>query len=152
MPLPLGHAVFVYSEEQLIALMSDGILARPVDTPPELWRKTHQGCSGGKQRRGMRGGSRQDGLMERRRFEPCLHSVVMGNVRCLSNKMDKAMVQTRSHTEYRECSMMCFTETWLHRDITDQSVSVDGFHTIQADQDCTESGKWKGRGLAVLVT
>ena len=46
---------------------------------------------------------------------------------------------------------MCFTETWLHRDISDQNVSVDGFHTVLSDRDCTESGKRKGGGLAVLV-
>ena len=78
-------------------------------------------------------------------------SVVMGNVRSLSNKMDELTALTRSHPEYCECSLMCFTETWLHRDITDQNVSVEGFHTVRADRDCTESGKWKGGGLAVLV-
>ena len=46
---------------------------------------------------------------------------------------------------------MCFTETWLHRDITDHIVSVDGFHTIRADRDCIESGKRKGGGVAVFV-
>ena len=89
--------------------------------------------------------------MERRRFKPCLTSVVMGNVQSLSNKMDELTALTRSHTEYWECSLMCFTETWLHRDISDQNVSVDGFHTVLSDRDCTESGKRKGGGLAVLV-
>ena len=50
--------------------------------------------------------------------------------------------------EYRECSLMCFTKTWLHRDIVDQNVAVDGFHTVRADQDCTESGKWEGGGAS----
>ena len=58
MPLPQGHAVFVYFGEQLIALLPAGIVARPADIPPELWRKTHGGCRGGKQHWGMRGGSR----------------------------------------------------------------------------------------------
>ena len=75
----------------------------------------------------------------------------MGNVRSLSNKMDELTALTRSHREYRECSLMCFTETWLHRDITDHIVSVDGFHTIRADRDCIESGKRKGGGVAVFV-
>ena len=84
--------------------------------------------------------------MERRRFKPCLPSVVMGNVRSLSAVSSSILLLTRSHTEYRECSLMCFTETWLHRDITDQNLSVDGFHTVRADRDCTVSGKQKGGG------
>ena len=60
MPLSPGHAAFVYSGEQLIALMPAGVVARPAEIPPELWRKTHWGCRGGKQRRGMSGGSRRD--------------------------------------------------------------------------------------------
>ena len=75
----------------------------------------------------------------------------MGNVWSFSNKMDKLTVLTQSHTEYRECSLMCFTETWLHRDITDQNVSMDGFYTVWANLDGTESAKWKGGGLAVPV-
>ena len=51
--------------------------------------------------------------MERRRFKPCLPSVVMGNVWSLSNKMDELTALTRNHMEYRECSLMCFTETCL---------------------------------------
>ena len=49
--------------------------------------------------------------MERRRFKPCLSSVVMGNVWSLSNKMDKLTALTQSHMVYQECSLMCFTET-----------------------------------------
>ena len=64
----LGHAVFVYSGEQLTALIPAGIVTRPADIPPELWRKTHLGCRVGKQRQRMRGGLRGDGLMERGRF------------------------------------------------------------------------------------
>ena len=85
--------------------------------------------------------------MERRRFKPCLPSVVMGNVRSLSNKMDELTALTQSHPEYRECSLMCFTETWLHRDITDLNVSVDGFHTVRADRDCTRAVRGKAGGL-----
>ena len=88
--------------------------------------------------------------MERRRFKLGLPYVVMGNVGSLSDKMDELMALTRSHPDYYERSLMCFTETWVHRDITDHIVFVDGFHTVRADRD-TDSGKWKGGGLAVLV-
>ena len=138
MPPTPGHAAFVYSGEQLIALMPAGLVARPADLPPDLWRKTHRGCRGGKQRHGR--GSGRDGRLERRRFKPCLPSIVMGHVQSLNNKMDELTALTRSHAVYRECSLMCFTKTWLHRDITDPIVSVDGFHTVRADRDDREGG------------
>ena len=149
MPPAPGHAAFVYSGEQLIALMQAGMVARPADLPPDLWRKTHRGCRGGKQRRGRR--LTRNVRLERRKFKPCLPSTVMGNVQSLNNKMDELTALTRSHSVYRECSLMCFTETWLNMDITDPIVSVDGFHTVRADRDCTKSGKRKGGGLAILV-
>ncbi len=75
----------------------------------------------------------------------------MGNVRSLANKMEELTALARSQTEYRECSLMCFTETWLHQDIPNDNVSIDGFQTVRADRDSTGSGKRKGGGLAVLV-
>ena len=75
----------------------------------------------------------------------------MGNVRSLGNKMDELTVLTWSHQEYRECSLMIFTESWLHTDTPDHNVSTEGFHTVRADRDCTTSGKRKGGGLAVYV-
>ncbi|XP_049927755.1 uncharacterized protein LOC126407114 [Epinephelus moara] len=89
--------------------------------------------------------------MEKRRYKPCLPSLIMGNVRSLANKMDELTAVTKSQKEYRECSLMCFNETWLHQDIPDNNVSISGFQTVRADRDCTESGKRKGGGLAVLV-
>lgn len=47
-------------------------------------------------------------------FKPCLHSLIMSKVRSLANKMDELTALARSQKEYRECSLMCFTETWLH--------------------------------------
>ncbi|KAJ8390513.1 hypothetical protein AAFF_G00103100 [Aldrovandia affinis] len=63
----------------------------------------------------------------------------MGNVRSLANKMDELTALARSQAEFRECSIMCFTESWLHKDIPDNNVSVDGFQTVRGDRDCIES-------------
>ena len=46
---------------------------------------------------------------------------------------------------------MIFTESWRHTDVPDHNVSTEGFHNVQADRDCTTSGKRKGGGLAVYV-
>ncbi|KAL6486684.1 hypothetical protein MHYP_G00060760 [Metynnis hypsauchen] len=61
----------------------------------------------------------------------------MGNVRSLGNKMDELTALASSQREYREC--MCFSETWLHQDIPDDNVSIDGFQTIRANRGCIES-------------
>ncbi|KAI4883080.1 hypothetical protein NFI96_000510 [Prochilodus magdalenae] len=68
--------------------------------------------------------------------------------------MDELTALAMSQKEYRQCSLMCFSETWLHQDIPDDNVSITGFQgggVVRADRDCTESGKRKGGGLAVLV-
>ena len=92
----------VYTREQLLALCSTGKLTgyKP-DVPPELKRR----------KRG-----RRSGVMcrnKKKRFKPTLPTVITGNVRSIYNKMDELTALTRHQREYRECSMMLFTETWL---------------------------------------
>lgn len=83
-------------------------------------------------------------------FKACLPSIILGNVRLLANEMDELTALTRSQREYRECSLMCFTESRMHRGIPDGSGQC-GFHSVRADRDRATSSKQKGRGLAVLV-
>ncbi|XP_072139306.1 juxtaposed with another zinc finger protein 1b isoform X2 [Mobula birostris] len=99
---------------------------RAANTPAEIWRKTHRGCRAGSQRRGKRTGSRQQRLTEKRSS--------------VGNKMEELTALARSQRTFRESSVMCFTETWLHEDIPDQNLSTDGFQTVRADRKCTESG------------
>ncbi|KAI3370023.1 hypothetical protein L3Q82_024817 [Scortum barcoo] len=55
---------------------------------------------------------------------------------------------TRLQREYRECSLMHFTETWLNHLTPDSLVQLDGgFHLVRADRDIRESGKKKGGEL-----
>ncbi|XP_025758196.1 uncharacterized protein LOC112843545 [Oreochromis niloticus] len=131
--------------------MPAGVSVRPTDVPAEIWRKTHWGCRGGRQKRRRKETTRQLRLEVRRRHKPCLPSIVMGNVRLLSNKIDELSVLVRSQREYRECSLMCFTESWMHQNIPDDNASMEGFHTVRADRDSITSGKRKGGGLAVFV-
>ncbi|KAI3377608.1 hypothetical protein L3Q82_008438 [Scortum barcoo] len=74
----------------------------------------------------------------------------MGNVRSLPNKMDELAALTRHQREYRECSLLLFTETWLTALTPDTAAELDGFTLLRADRS-KESGKRKGGGLAVLV-
>lgn len=75
----------------------------------------------------------------------------MGNERSLANKMDELAGLVRTQRVYRESSVLCLTETWLHEDTPNSNVTVDGFLTVRADRTHRESGRRKGGGLAILV-
>ncbi|TWW76585.1 hypothetical protein D4764_13G0012470 [Takifugu flavidus] len=64
----------------------------------------------------------------------------MGNMRSLPNKMDELSALTRLQREYRECSLMCFTETWLNGLSSDSHVTLDGFQLVRADRKANEGG------------
>ena len=75
----------------------------------------------------------------------------MENVRSLGNKTDELAALIKTQKEYRECSVLCFTETWLHSYIPDHSVVVPSFSTVWADRDVISSGEKMGRGIALYV-
>ncbi len=78
---------------------------------------------------------------KKRRYKPYLPSTTMGNVRSLAIKMDELAALTRSQRDYRESSVLCFTESWPHKNIPDSDMSVDGFQTVRLNRNCRESGK-----------
>lgn len=71
------------------------------------------------------------------------------NVQSLANSLDELTVLARS--QYRECSIISFTETRLHQDIPDDNASVESFQTVRTDRDCTASSKRREGGLALLI-
>ncbi|XP_065817350.1 uncharacterized protein [Labrus bergylta] len=127
-------------EEKLVALCQPRLhpAERP-DIPAELRRK-RRGCRAGVKCR-----------EKKRRYKPSVPSLIMGNVRSLPNKMEELTALTRLQREYRECSIMQFTETWLNELTPDTLVTLDGFHLVRADRSARESGKKKGGGIAMYV-
>lgn len=99
-------------------------------------------------KRGRRGGLRQQ--LRRRGNRPPLPSMILSNVRSLRNKMDKLRLLTRGCFEYRESCIMLFTETWLHPEIPDCCVGIEGFSHIRSDRS-ELSGKSKGGGLCLYI-
>lgn len=59
---------------------------------------------------------RQCQLIERT-LKLCVPSLIMGNMKSLSNKMDEVTALAQSQKYYGEWSLMSFTETWLHQDV-----------------------------------
>ncbi|KAI4895084.1 hypothetical protein NFI96_026219 [Prochilodus magdalenae] len=76
---------------------------------------------------------------------------MMGNVNSLANKTDELAALVRNQRLYRECSLLCLTETWLTGNIPDTNVDIPGFATVRADRDAKLSGKSKGGGLVLFV-
>ena len=130
----------VYTRDQLIALRNN-TTALSLNTewtiPTELKRK----------RRGCRAGRRKQ--ERKRRFRPFIPSIIMGNVRSLANKTDELAALTRHQRDFRECSLLCFTETWLTEKTPDSVVSMEGFKMVRADRNV--AGKRRGGGVAVFV-
>ena len=113
--------------------------ARP-EVLKELRRRRH-GCRAGVKRR-----------VKKRRHRPAVPAIVMGNVRSLGNKTDELAALIKSQRQYHKCSVLCFTEIWLHSHIPDHSVAFPGFSTGWADRNVTSSGKKKGGGIALYMS
>ena len=78
--------------------------------------------------------------------------IIMGNMRSLGNKMDELGTLIKTQREYRECSILCFMETWLHLHFLDHSAAVHGFRTVWADRDIIRRGRKKRGGTALYVS
>ena len=96
--------------------------------PAEILRRT---------RRGVRAGRR---LYEKQCcFRPAVPSIVMGNVRSLPKNSEELAAPTRYQREYRDASVIIFSESWLTLNISDSTVDIDHFHLVRADRTA-ESG------------
>lgn len=134
----LGASPIVYTRDQLLAL---GKPALPPGARPEIPKKRRR-------RRGCRAGIK---AKEReRRHKPAVPAIIMGNVRTLADNMDKVAALINYQREFRECSLLSFTETWLQSHIPDNSVAAPGFVAVRADRDVTGSGE-KGGGIVLYV-
>ncbi|KAK0148991.1 RNA-directed DNA polymerase from mobile element jockey [Merluccius polli] len=136
-----GDSKLVYTRNQLLALRKfDGRVQETI--PEELW--LFRGCRAGLKVRTRR--------MEKKwRFKPAVPSMVMGNVNSLANKTDELASLVRNQKLYRECSLICLTETWLTSCIPTANVELPGFSVARLDRDNKPSGKRKGGGLAMYI-
>ena len=51
--------------------------------------------------------------LRRRKLRPPLPCVFLSNVRSLKNKADELFFLVQSNGDFKDCSVFCFTETWL---------------------------------------
>ena len=144
------HGRIVYSWDQLIALRPAGLLVRTLEIPTEIWRKAYRRCRRGQKKQRKMDLSRQWRLMEKRRYKPCLPSIIMGNVRSLANK---AIELTALFGVRGSIRTAVWCALWRHgctrTYVTTMSPSVP-FRLFRPTR-IPSSGKCKGGGLAVLI-
>ena len=112
------------------------------DIPRELLRNTR------KKRRGRRGGVQN--RLRRRFSRPPLPSIILTNLRSLSNQVDTLKTYTRYRHEYRQAYLLCFTESWRQSTMPESLFEVPGFTLVRADSDAN-SGKTRGGVICVYI-
>jgi hypothetical protein len=73
-----------------------------------------------------------------------LYSIFLANVQCLDNKVVKHRARISFQSDIRDCNILCFTETWLSRDILSTSIQPAWFSVHRADRNKELSRKKKG--------
>ena len=52
---------------------------------------------------------------------------------------------------YIKPDIYMITETWLNNDITDLSLTIDGYNLLRSDRDFDSTGKTGGGGVCMFV-
>ncbi|KAK7879987.1 hypothetical protein WMY93_033334 [Mugilogobius chulae] len=65
--------------------------------------------------------------------------------------MDELLTRISTQRDIRDCSMLCFCETWLGEKTPDAAVTPDGYSVYRGDRSAVESGKTRGGGTLALV-
>jgi hypothetical protein len=69
----------------------------------------------------------------RRAQHPPHPSILLANVPSLDNKVEELRARISFLRDIRDCNILCFTETWLPRDILSESIQPVGFSVHRAD-------------------
>ena len=153
LPSGVGELPLTYARDVLLSLRYIGADS-PADLPeavriqPSDWERKRKQPRKQPRKRGRRGGVRQ--RLRRRCSRPPLPSMILCNARSLRNKIDELRIMAKVCFEYRESCLLVVTETWLHTDISDSLIDLEGFSVVRADRGET-SGKKCGGGIGVFI-
>jgi hypothetical protein len=118
-------------------------LPREIELIPEADPKPHW------RSRGTRGGLLV--RLRKRAHHPLPLSILLANVQSLDNKVDELKVRVAFQRDTRDCNILCFTETWLSRDILSESIKPVGFSVHRADRNKHLSGNQKGGCICFMI-
>ena len=85
-----------------------------------------------------------------RNHKPYFPVIIIGNAQSSEDKLDKLSARVKFRHEYRTCSIMCYTETWLTDAFRESHVKMDGFSLFRSDRT-KDSGKKNGSGVCLFV-
>ena len=123
--------------------------------PAEILRQTDgYNSSSDKPRKRSKHRGRRGGIRNRLRSKanhPPLPSILLANVQSLENKMDDIRARIAFQRDVRDCSILCFTESWLTPSIPDHSVTPAEHFSIARMDRTEESGKSKGGGVCFMT-
>ena len=143
-----------YSREFLLGFQNSDSPIPTLDFPSEMY-KNGDSVKDRKCKRGKKGGVRR--RLKKARTCPPLPSIILSNVRSLRPKapnttFDELQGNVVFRSEFREACVLCFTETWFCENISDDSVTIDGFGSpFRCDRDCDVTGKKRGGGVCMYI-
>ncbi|KAK3505997.1 hypothetical protein QTP70_003344, partial [Hemibagrus guttatus] len=77
-------------------------------------------------------------------------SILLANVQSLENKLDDLRAKVKFQRDIRDCSLLCFTETWLNPVVLDLAIQPAEFFSVHRMDRTQESGKSRG-GVVCLM-
>ena len=102
-----------------------------------------------KRKRGRRGGVLV--RFRKRTFKAPLPGIALSNARSLCNKKDELYFLIKSRRDFNDCSIICFSETWLDGKTPENALCPEGYTSYRGDRDNNLSGKKGGGGVCILV-
>ena len=103
-----------------------------------------------RRKRGKKGGVKA--RAKRRRHRPVLPVLIMSNARSLNNKIDELETCTKYLHEYRDASIMAFSESWFSSTVPDSAVQLPNFHLERGDRDPSICSKTRGGGVCAYIS
>ncbi|KAK3518561.1 hypothetical protein QTP70_001593 [Hemibagrus guttatus] len=108
----------------------------------------HKQCAR-KRNRGKRAGVRA--RLKTNPSWPAHPSILLSDVCSLDNKLDYFRLQRTTRSEYRDCCVFVFTETWLSNRVPDAAIQLHGLTVFHANRNAALCGKTRGGGLCVYI-
>ncbi len=76
--------------------------------------------------------------------------MIFGNICSRQNELDELQANVNYMHEYRNASILAFTETWLDDVMDNDELAIDGFtKPFPVDRDKLKTGKKCGGGVCV---
>ncbi|KAK1783932.1 hypothetical protein P4O66_023099, partial [Electrophorus voltai] len=126
---------------------------KPSLTPDTRWPteilRENKGRDVRKRPRGKRAGVRN--RLRARAHRAPLPSILLANVQSLDNKLDDLRARIKFQRDIRDCSLLCFTKSWLNPVVPSHTIQPAEFFSVHRMDRTADSGKSTCGGVCVMV-